>query len=261
MERKYEAPEGLSFLREIWRQEDECEATTDNELPNWGTKAPACLMQTGTVLSLVDRMASCWWACDQGDHTIQYLCGRVESNARAALRLLRFGLYDESLLLCRSLGEIANLLQLFCVDKEAHGQWTTLPENKGKKEFSPVRVRKRLEGLETSPLVAQDRYGLLSELAAHVQPDTKPQSYNHIGVSSVGANLQHEGALLCLNEIARPLSGAATFAAALLNLESDIKEKVYSAARSLVHTMGGVEVTERENLHRYMSEGPPPNCN
>ena len=161
--------------------------------------------------------------------------------------------------MCGSLGEIANLLQLFCVEKEAREQWTTLSEDKRKKEFSPVNVRIRIEQLGTSPLVAKDRYGLLSQMAAHVQPDTKPQSHNHAGVPSVGGFLQGEGALLCLNEIARPLSGAATFGAALLDLESEIKEQIYSAARDLVKTTGGVVVTELENLHQHIREGSLPN--
>ena len=88
-------PEGLSFLNLVWDQEDSCETETDSRIPNMGVKAPKCLEHIGTVLSLLDRMASCWWVCRGGDHLIEYLCGRVASNARAALRLLRFGFYDE----------------------------------------------------------------------------------------------------------------------------------------------------------------------
>ena len=116
-------PENAAFLRLLWEQEDACELATDGRLPGMGTKAPACLEEISTVLSLLDRMASCWWICRKGDHLIEYLCGRAASTGRAALRLMRLGFYDESLALSRGLGEIANLFALFQEDGRAFSEW------------------------------------------------------------------------------------------------------------------------------------------
>ena len=64
----------------------------------------------GTALSYLDRMASCWWGCRQSTHIEERLVGKVASNARAALHLMRAGYYDEALGLIRQIGETANLL-------------------------------------------------------------------------------------------------------------------------------------------------------
>ncbi len=52
-------PDASDFLQLVWRQEADCEVETDKALNELGKKAPACLQQIGTVLSLADRMASC----------------------------------------------------------------------------------------------------------------------------------------------------------------------------------------------------------
>lgn len=201
-----QVPEGAQFLRLVWEHEDSCEMQTDAQLPKLGVKAPACVEHIGTVLSLVDRMASCWWKCREGDHLVEYLCGRVASSTRAALRLIRFGFYDEALSLCRSIGEVANLLCLFNEDAAAFEAWMTSSRDTRLREFSPKRIRTRLEGLPARPPIDQERYRLLSELAAHVHPETKPQSHNLLGVPMAGAAFQEQGLLVCVNELAIPRS-------------------------------------------------------
>ena len=252
VEQEQVVPEGLDFLDLIWRQEDECEAQTDSAFPDLGEKAPACLEEIGTVLSLTDRMASCWWGCGGGDHLIEYLCGRVETNTRAALRLVRFGFYDESLLLSRSIGEIANLFQLFVHDPDSLNVWKTSSQRW--REFRPVKVRDRLVKLKTSPLVADKRYGLLSSRAAHVQPDTRPQSHNVLRIPTATAILQLEGILTCLNEIALPLSGSACFGALLLDLDAATKESIISSAKRLVEEIGGAQITEIDDYRKHVLE-------
>ena len=248
-------PVGSSFLELVWRQENRCEQETDERIPNLGVKAPACLDRIGTALSLLDRMASCWWVCRGGDHLLEYICGRVASNARAALRLLRFGFYDESLLVCRAMGETANLLELFVMDKEALADWKASSRRERLTNFSPVKVRLRLEDLQRSPIIDESRYALLCERAAHVHPETKPQSHNILGVPVAGASLQEAGILVCLNEIAIPLSATVTFGVILLELEKDVREQVLSNARSLAEQIGGAMITEiDEYFHNALND-------
>ena len=243
-------PEGRSFLQLIWGQEDDCELKTDNCIPTLGEKAPLLVERVGTVLSLLDRMASCWWHCSGGDHVIEYLCGRAGSSARAALRLLRFGLYDESLLCCRAVGEIANVLELFLLNPSALEKWSTCSEKERKRSFSPVEVRLKIESLGEVPVVNEDRYRLLSATSAHVSPKTRPQAHNMLRVPVIGAHLQEQGLLICLNEVAFPLPCVTCFGAALLKYEREIMEQIHSAATDLVEVFGKMNITEVDDYLR-----------
>lgn len=140
-------PEGLDFLQMIWEQEDDCERETDQELPKMGEKASQCLLRLGTVLSLLDRLSTCWWGCRGGDHLIEYLVGRSVNCARASLRLSRFGFYDEALSVTRSIGEIANLMCLFTNEVGAFDRWRTADASVRKTTFGPMQVRMQLENL------------------------------------------------------------------------------------------------------------------
>ena len=248
--KKADVPEGLAFLELVWGQEDKIEVETDNCFPNLGKKAPACLEQIGTVLSLLDRMASCWWVCRGGDHRIEYLCGRVASNARATLRLLRFGFYDEAIVLCRSIGETANLLQLFVQDGQSFQTWKLSDPKQIRMEFSAVKVRLRLESLSTSPVIDENRYRLLSERGTHVHPETIPQSHNILGIPFAGAKFQENGLLVCLNELALPLAVTTAFGALILDLEKDTKRLVLSASKCLVEHVGAANIVEIDDYNR-----------
>lgn len=249
-------PEGTAFLRLVWEQEDSCELETDKRFPTMGEKAPACLEQLGTALSLLDRMASCWWACRAGDHLVEYLCGRVASTGRAALRLMRLGFYDETLVLCRGIGEVANLLDLFQQDRHAFEKWKSSSRRDRLKEFGPVGVRLRLEALQASPPISQQRYTLLSERAAHVHPGTKPQAHNILGLPMAGATLQAEGLLVCLNELAVALSLATAFGALLLDLDKELENRIIASARSLAEEIGGATITEIDDYYRDVLDNP-----
>ncbi len=214
------------------------------------------MVHVGTVMSLLDRMASCWWVCQGGDHRVEYLCGRAVTNARSAVRLLRFALYDESLALSRAIGEIANLMQLFTMDEAALDEWRHASANTARADFSPYKVRTRLEGLSQSPVVSQERYGLLSGRATHVGPYTVPQSHNILGVPFAGSHVQEEGILVCLNELALPLSLVACFGAILLRLDKDTRWRIVHCARALGEQIGGATITEIDRYHRQALSHP-----
>lgn len=242
------APEQDQFLQLIWSQEDECEIHTDRRMNGLGKKTPECLKQIGTVLSLMDRMASCWWGCPNGDHRIEHLCGRAASSGRATLRLIRFGSYDEALVLSRSLGEIANLMQLFFCDDQALNEWKSASPEEARKKFSPVEVRVRLEHLAQSPCIKKDRYRLLSERSAHVHPGTIPQRYNILGIPVAGAMPQDAGILVCLNELALPLCIIATCGASKLELERETTRYIISSARALADQLGAADITSIDDF-------------
>ena len=242
--RRGQAPVGLDFLRFVSELEDGCGVETDDSLPGMGKKAPACLEHIGTLLSLLDRMASCWWGCREQEHTIEYLCGRAASNGRAALRLMRFGLYDESLLLCRAIGESANLLQLFTFDREELSKWKDSGRRERMNEFRPTRVRVKIEETDTEqPLVLRERYEALSERAAHFQPSTVPQAHNVLGVPM-------------LNGMAWPLGWVAGFGSKLLDLDQETRKAVRSHVQRLDEVMGSTTITSIDDYFQEMKDDP-----
>ena len=253
--RAFHVPEEMDFLRLVWEQEDACETATDKLIPQLGEKAPACLKDLGTVLSLLDRMASCWWECKGGDHLIEYLCGRVASNSRAAIRMIRFGFYDEALTLCRSIGETSNLLNLFAIDSSSLSDWKALTRKERLSKFRPVKVRDRLKK-SSLLLINNDRYRLLSERAVHANPDTRPQSHNPLQLPRAGASVQREGVVLCLNELALSILPTLVFGTKLLNLESDIRDHILSASRSLADSIGSITITHIEDYHNKILSNP-----
>jgi hypothetical protein len=245
-------PKGHEFLSLLWEQEDACENETDKILPTCGKRAPACMAQIGTVLTYVDRMASCWWGCQQDDHIVEYLCGRVASSARACLRLTRFGFYDEALMLCRSTGEIANLLHLFSLDRATLEEWKSLSRAARLQRFGPFKVRVQIEQRGEQPRIDQERYRLLSERVAHVNPGTKPQSHNPLGIPIAGAMLQREGLLVCINELALSLTLATLFGALLLNLQTDTRREIAASAKCLAEQIGGATILDVESYHQSL---------
>lgn len=241
MDRDKHVPEGMAFLQIIWEMEDKDEKESDERLPDLGERAPACLREIGTMLSLLDRLASCWWTCNGGSHEVEYLCGRIASNSRAALRLMRFGFYDESLSLCRSVGEIANLLFLFHFDEAAFQQWKDSSRRQRIRKFGPRGVRLRFEEkADVAPPINEERYRLLSEQSVHVHPGTKPQSYNLPGIPIAGAIYQEGGFVICLNELALALSVSLVGGALLLDIDGSIKKHITDAARTSIKQIGSL---------------------
>lgn len=255
----FTCPEGLDFLKLVSEQEDTCEAETRRRIPSMGKKAPACLQNLGTALSLLDRTASCFWACRGGDHVIEYLAGRVCSLSRAALRLLLFGFYDESLSITRSIGEIANLFLLFNQDAPALAQWSQSNNKQRKEQFRPVKVRLRLEEIEQRKsvnlqilTVDEQRYGALCEAATHVTPHTKPQAHNPLGLPFAGANFQEAGLIIALNELARATALALIPLPKLLGYDDQKRSEIQGKAATLLESVGNVDVITKGQVFAEM---------
>jgi hypothetical protein len=237
-------PEGVDFFALTRDLENRCETETDERIPQMGTRAPKCYEQLGTVLSLLDRLSSCWWGCAKGQHIVEYLTGRATSNARAAIRLMKFGFYDEALILARAIGETCNLLMLFTYDRDAMNQWRSAATRTERDAFLPISVRKRLEQLAGRPLILKDRYKRLSGIAAHPDPSSSPQAYNVLGVPLSAGVFQPAGFLVTLNEIALAISGVALFSSLLVPLDSEVSSRIQEASKELVRYLGRVNVVE-----------------
>jgi hypothetical protein len=120
--------------------------------------------------------------------------------------------------------------------------------------FSPVQIRLRLERVQDSVPIDEDRYALLSRLAAHVHPGTRPQAHNILGAPIVGAVFQPEGLLVGINELAIPLVYVTAFAARLLDFDRDIDRRVMAAVLALARQIGGATITSVEDYRTQVRE-------
>jgi hypothetical protein len=253
--RPIEYPEGLDFLMQVSEEENACESETRLRIPELGKMVPACYQELGTVLSLLNRAASCSWGCRGGDHLIEYLAGRVCAYSRSAIRLLLFGFYDESLSLTRSIGEIGNLLLLFNQEPSALPQWRVSDKDLRMTDFGPKKVRKRLKNIgrdksvDLKPLIVDDdRYVALSEIATHPTPQIKPQAHNAQGKPSVGARFQEAGLVVSLNELARAVACAVLPIPKLLGYDDQRRGAIRERAIILLSTVGGLSVENQQEM-------------
>ncbi len=236
-------PIGSDFLKVLVQAEDQCANFTHHSLTGMGEMPLQLVPRLGTVLSLLDRVASCHWGCSLGDHVVEYLCGRSVSNGRAALRLATFGLYDESLSLTRSIGEIANLLLLFVNSPPDLAAWKAMSRGDRINKYGPGAVRAKLPkfGAPIVP-VSEQRYRLLCERATHVTPETRPQAHNVLGLPSTGGNFQIAGFLLCLNELAVPIAIVSYCAAKILPLKNEVALEMLHAGRDVIEMTGAITI-------------------
>jgi hypothetical protein len=256
------SPQGLDFLKLVADQEDACEALSRERLLGLGKKAPLCFEHLGTVLSLLDRVASCFWVCRGGDHLVEYLAGRVCSSARASLRLLLFGFFDESLSLTRSIGEVTNLLFLFSQDGTALTEWQGSTKRQRKDNFSPVKVRIRLESQAAPVLIDETRYSELCEVATHVTPQTRPQAHNPLGMPFAGSQFQEAGFIVALNELALATGLALISLPKILSYDETRRKEIKEAVLVLLDSIGGTNVLTvkdqlaeiRQNFHDALQE-------
>jgi hypothetical protein len=154
-------PEGREWLLALQtRILGACVASTDHFI----TSDRATSEQVdylGTVLSLLDRLSSCYWGCHSGDHTKEYLLGRACTSTSAAWIMVQHGHYDAALGIARDIGEIANLLMLFGAEPNAFTQWKDSDDRARMRNFKPSEVRKRLEQLNVPVPVGKDIYKVL----------------------------------------------------------------------------------------------------
>lgn len=188
--------------------------------------------------SILDDLASCLWHCDRGDHSVQYLCGKVCSHSRAALCLLRNGYYDEALVLCRIIGETANLLCLFHADRQELKKWCSLEEERQYAKYKPNSVRDRLKNRGiTNPPINRETYKELSTHPVHASPRARPNEHNDSSTPVLGGIFQENGLKLGLSELARLLCLATFFGSRLVELPDTPKQIISMHIFSIAKTM------------------------
>ena len=221
----------------------ECKVTAIARLPRMGKKAPRCYEYLGRVLALLDQMACCAWGCPgtEEGHVPHRLVGRGVSNGNTGIELALTGQYDEALVTARSVGELANLLWLFCVDGKSMTHWQSLESRVRWEKYRPAAVRRRIRALAQPLLVEESDYHLLSEHAVHVTPATSPNTIGLDHQPSLGGRYREDALLLCLNEIAWAVGVLCIPSVKLLGPAKDAR-MVLSTAGKLLANVGGVRV-------------------
>ena len=69
--------------------------------------------------------------------------------------------------MARLIGEIANLLWLFCLDNQQMAHWQSLKTKEERWPYRPAAVRRKIQTHKQPVLVEETDYRLLSECAIH----------------------------------------------------------------------------------------------
>ncbi|MET8090795.1 hypothetical protein [Micromonospora sp. NPDC005220] len=239
-------PVGTDFMQIVRSQEDACDALTRQRLPFLGKRAPALVVELGTLLSWLDRAGSCWWGCANGDHLVEHAVAGSCGTVRAGLRLAYLGFYDEALSLSRFVGERANLLALFKAEPASIDHWRNGDESARRRDFSAVRVRVALEKAGKPIPTPEERYRQLSSFGSH--PGRTPQRHDPRIPPRMGGVFNEAGLLLALNELARGLILVAAFSAPLLPGKSIPRREIVSAALATAEQIGGANVMDIDGL-------------
>ena len=231
---------GSDFLLASAQQQNQCAFESRRRLPQLNVEIQTTYENLGALLFLLDRFASCFWGCHGKKHVIEFLVGRTVSCARAALRLIEFGHYDEAMALIRNIMEVGNLMWLFFVEPDHIRGWLDAPEDERRKRYSAVLVRKSLEGLGAGVPHEQTQYALASGTGVHPSPKG-PQSHNLHEVPTVGGIYQEKGFVSCLVKLAWATASVGGPAAKLAELDSGRAQETVDAATRLVEELPDVE--------------------
>jgi len=177
----------LQYFEEVCKRETKTYLATCS-----GDLLQAC--QTfDPLLEHLYNFACCYWGCHGKEHVLEYLAGRTVCHLISAHGLTERGYYDEAISLVRSVGEIANLLNLFWADKRNIRAWLDSSQTERRDKFAPYRVRKELESLKHLIPFNDAHYKRLCELAVHPTPETRPNAYHDRQRPALGGYFQPEG--------------------------------------------------------------------
>jgi hypothetical protein len=187
---KPDLPAGTEFVLFHLRMEQELTRMPKNVLPS---ESREMLPVLGTAMSALYQVATCHLGCRGGDHIIESLVGRSYNLAGSALLLIRHGYYDEALNLSRSIAEVGNLLSMFCAVPTTFPKWALCSRRQRLNDFSPAKVRQRIEEAGLPCLIDEEMYRELCEVATHVTPMTAPNAHETNGKRYIGGIPQAAG--------------------------------------------------------------------
>ncbi len=231
-------PEGVEFLRFSERNHRNCAVETMRNVAVLPSSVRKTLDDVGTLLSLLDQMASCLWGCRGGSHAIEHLVGRSVSSALASFRLIEMGHYDEAWAITRNVAEVGNLMWLFFVDPDELHSWLRLSARERRSKFRPVVVRERIEAANSVVPHDRDSYSLMSEVGVHPSPENTPHArHNAYGIPTLGGYYQERGFVESLAQLAWAIASVGGPAARMANIDDKYETRIVDLATNLVREL------------------------
>jgi hypothetical protein len=226
---------GLKLLQNEFEIEDSVERTTDGLLAEsqLGERAPRLYEELGTALSLFVQMACCQWGCRGKEHREENLLRRLANYSFGALRLARLGLYNESISMLRSVAELANLIELFTINRDHFNDWHGTPAAERWKSYGPAKVREKIESTGNRPVIDKDTYAALYNVGVHVSPESAKLSHQFDGKVSAGGEFSPMAFLLVLNELALMLSACLKLSGNFIEANTDRLQLLMDAGARL----------------------------
>ena len=238
---------GLDFLRTMWDHNLQQAMITDANWEHYGKIAPRTIEALGEMMQELYYFSICHPQCilpDEKSHQARYMAGKIFNSSIASLHMLRIGLYNESLTICRQIGELANLIWLSSIDEK---QRYSL--ERGKNPPSPRVVRKKLESKLHRAPITKERYSALSQRATH-GTNVNFWSYlnrefrDAVGLSNkiyTGGWHDTNAAVVSLNELSTAI-GAAGFGISLLGSKyADRSKRIEEKSFTLLENIGRLD--------------------
>jgi hypothetical protein len=249
-------PVGADFLALVQETADAASENADEFMKNGGKRLPASMVRLGNLLSYLYRLSCCAWGCSNGDHTLEWLAGRVVNQSMAAHRLVRAANYDEALMLIRGMGEVANLLWLFMGDKAELASWQTASRKERMNTFGPAAVRQRVEKQLGSKFIPidQQRYQRLCEVGTHPVPGFRPGHFSGTGRPVVGGILQQVGVFVCMTELGYAVSMCSRPLATMVGVPDEAKKTMIKQSKAILGDLGAFTILNYEELLRNRPE-------
>jgi len=250
-------PVGLEFFDLHRKTAEQASETTEQMQRHSGIKLPATTEGLGTVLSIMYRAACCGFGCNGGDHQLEWLVGRVVNQANAAFSLIRSASYDESLMLTRGIGEIANLLWLFQNDSSTKDAWRNADRRERMNRFGPAAVRKALNQLGgIGPPVDDARYQKLCEVGTHPVPGIAPSHFTGTGRPVLSGLVQPVGVYVATTELSYAVAMCGTPTATIVIQDQEMRQSLFTASVTLIRSLGSFTVLNyEEKLAELQSKG------
>jgi len=259
-EKKYghiQLPDGTKIINRIISHSEDTEKNSKQFIESFGEKTPVTIENLGVNFFVQSEISTCRWGCAKGDHVAEYLIGKGLNSSVCSLRLL--GYYDESLVLSRGIGEIANLLCLFAHDPSSFSKWKKMTKKERQKHYRPSQVRVKIQSMQISDKnddtefcpIDDARYKALSEGITHATPDSRPQSFNFHFTPVIGGYFQHIGALTALHELALPSAVVTLYGGLITQNNQLLRQLCFDVACKSLLNLGNMHILNlKENIFK-----------
>jgi hypothetical protein len=136
----------------------------------------------------------------------------------------------------RALAELANLIELFVIDKTSLKEWLGLSAEEKWWRFRPKRVQERIAKTKNRPIVDKETYSKLCEIGVHVSPGSARLSHQFEGSVHVGGEFSAPAFLMILNELAIILSASLKVTGHFIHASADRISQLTEAGNALEQT-------------------------